>query len=105
MVGYGSMLLESLVAVLAMIAAASLPPGQFFAINSRMTPEWITEHGFPVTQQEMDALAARVDETSLMGRAGGSASLAVRSEERRGGKECSARQAREDVSMQTDNSN
>ena len=77
MIGYGSMLLESFVAIMAMIAAASLPPGQFFAINSRMTPEWITEHGFPVTQHEMDELAARVGETSLMGRAGGSASLAV----------------------------
>jgi carbon starvation protein len=77
MIGYGSMLLESFVAIMAMIAAASLPPGQFFAINSRMSPEWITEHGFPVTQHEMDDLAARVGETTLMGRAGGSSSLAV----------------------------
>jgi len=77
MIGYGSMLLESFVAIMAMIAAASLPPGQYFAINSRMTPEWITEHGFPVTQHEMDDLAARVGETTLMGRAGGSSSLAV----------------------------
>jgi len=77
MVGYGSMLLESLVAIMAMIAAASLPPGQFFAINSRMTPEWITQHGFPVTSAEMQALAARFGETTLMGRAGGSSSLAV----------------------------
>jgi carbon starvation protein len=77
MVGYGSMLLESLVANMALIAAASLPPGQFFAINSRMTPEWITQHGFPVTGAEMQALAARFGETTLMGRAGGSSSLAV----------------------------
>ncbi|HJQ98929.1 MAG TPA: carbon starvation CstA family protein, partial [Candidatus Polarisedimenticolaceae bacterium] len=77
MIGYGSMLLESFVAIMAMIAAASLPPGQYFAINSRMTPAWITEHGFPVTQGEMDELAARVGETTLMGRAGGSSSLAV----------------------------
>jgi carbon starvation protein len=62
---------------MALIAAASLPPGQFFAINSRMSPEWITGHGFPVTQGEMDALAARVGETSLIGRSGGSSSLAV----------------------------
>lgn len=77
MVGYGSMLLESLVAILAMIAAASLPPGQFFAINSKMTPEWITQHGFPVTAPEMQALAAHFGEATLMGRAGGSSSLAV----------------------------
>jgi carbon starvation protein len=77
MVGYGSMLLESLVAILAMIAAAALPPGQFFAINSKMSPEWITQHGFPVTAMEMQTLAAHFGETTLMGRAGGSSSLAV----------------------------
>jgi carbon starvation protein len=77
MVGYGSMLLESLVAIMAMIAAASLPPGQFFAINSRMTPEWITQHGFPVTAAEMQSLADRFGETTLMARSGGSSSLAV----------------------------
>jgi carbon starvation protein len=77
MVGYGSMLLESLVAIMAMIAAASLPPGQFFAINSRMSPEWITQHGFPITGGEMQALAERFGETTLMARSGGSSSLAV----------------------------
>src|SRR5262245_37751086 len=77
MVGYGSMLLESFVAIMAMIAAASLPPGQYFAINSRMTPEWITAQGFPVTSGEMEALAAHVGETTLTARTGGSASLAV----------------------------
>jgi carbon starvation protein len=77
MVGYGSMLLESFVAIMAMIAAASLPPGQFFAINSKMSPEWITQHGFPVSAGEMSALAARFGETTLMARSGGSSSLAV----------------------------
>jgi carbon starvation protein len=77
MVGYGSMLLESFVAIMAMIAAASLPPGQFFAINSKMSPEWITQHGFPVTAGEMQALAAHFGETTLMARSGGSSSLAV----------------------------
>ena len=77
MVGYGSMLLESLVAIMAMIAAASLPPGQFFAINSKMTPEWITAHGFPVTAVEMESLASHVGEATLSGRTGGSSSLAV----------------------------
>ncbi len=77
MVGYGSMLLESFVAIMAMIAAASLPPGQFFAINSKMSPEWITQQGFPVTAGEMQNLAARFGETTLMARSGGSSSLAV----------------------------
>ncbi len=77
MVGYGSMLLESFVAIMAMIAAASLPPGQFFAINSKMSPEWITAHGFPVTATEMQSLAQRFGETTLVGRSGGSSSLAV----------------------------
>jgi carbon starvation protein len=77
MVGYGGMLLEAFVAIMAMIAAASLPPGQFFSINSRMSPEWITSHGFPVTAPEMQALAAHVGEATLIGRSGGSSSLAV----------------------------
>jgi carbon starvation protein len=71
------MLLESFVAIMAMIAAASLPPGQFFAINSRMSPEWISQHGFPVTGGEMQALAAHFGETTLLARSGGSSSLAV----------------------------
>ena len=77
MVGYGSMLLESAVAIMAMIAAASLPPGEFFAINSTMSPDWITQHGFPVSAPEMQALAAHFGETTLTARAGGSSSLAV----------------------------
>ncbi len=77
MIGYGSMLLESFVAVMAMVAAACLPPGQFFAINSKQTLEWITSQGFPVTGAEMAALAARVGEHSVMGRVGGAPCLAV----------------------------
>ena len=77
MVGYGSMLLESFVAIMAMIAAATLPPGQYFAINSKASVEWISERGFAVTQDEMDLLAVRMGETTLQGRSGGSSSLAV----------------------------
>ena len=62
---------------MAMVAAACLPPGQFFAINSKQTLEWITSQGFPVTGAEMAALAARVGEHSVMGRVGGAPCLAV----------------------------
>jgi len=77
MVGYGSMLLESFVAIMAMVSAASLPPGQYFAINSRQTLEWVSAQGFPVTAAEMASLAARVGEKTVMGRTGGAPCLAV----------------------------
>ncbi len=77
MVGYGGMLLEAFVAVMAVIAAASLPPGQYFAVNSNKSLEWINQQGFPVTMHEMDALAARVGERSVLARTGGAPCLAV----------------------------
>ncbi len=77
MIGYGAMLLESLVAIMALVAAASLPPGQYFAINSKKSVEWIAEQGFPVTSAEMQQLADRVGEKSVLGRTGGAPCLAV----------------------------
>lgn len=77
MIGYGAMLLEAVVAILALVAAASLPPGQYFAINSRHSVEWIQEQGFPVTSGEMQELADRVGEKSVQGRVGGAPCLAV----------------------------
>ncbi len=77
MIGYGAMLLEAVVAILALVAAASLPPGQYFAINSRHSVEWIQEQGFPVTSDEMRDLAERVGERSVQGRVGGAPCLAV----------------------------
>jgi carbon starvation protein len=77
LVGYGGMLLESFVAIMAMVAAASLPPGQYFAINTTKTVEWISAQGFPVTAPEMAALAARVGEKTVLGRTGGAPCLAV----------------------------
>jgi len=84
--GYGSMLLESFVAIMALIAAASLPPGVFFAVNSPAgvvgtTPAaattTITNWGFPVDTAQMSTLAGNVGEKSLYYRTGGAPSLAL----------------------------
>ncbi len=86
MVGYGSMLMESFVAVMAMVAATVLEPGVYFSINSPAgivgaLPEQavatISGWGFPVTQQEMADLASKIGEMTLFNRTGGAPSLAV----------------------------
>jgi carbon starvation protein len=77
MIGYGAMLLESFVAVMAMVAAASLKPGVYFAVNTGMGIDWIVAQGFPVTLGEMQELARRVGETSVLARVGGAPCLAV----------------------------
>lgn len=85
-VGYGSMLLESFVAIMAMIAACALEPGVFFAVNSpaavigataQSAVSTITGWGFPVTADQMAKLAASVGEKTLFYRAGGAPSLAL----------------------------
>jgi carbon starvation protein len=86
MIGYGAMLMESFVAIMAIIAAAVLQPGVYFAVNSPAgivgaAPEQATQTisgwGFPVTPVEMETLAAEVGEHSLFARTGGAPSLAV----------------------------
>jgi carbon starvation protein len=86
LVGYGSMALESFVAIMAMIAATLLDPGVYFAINSGAgvvgaTPEvathTISSWGFPVTAPQMQALAQAMGEHTLFARTGGAPSLAV----------------------------
>jgi carbon starvation protein len=85
-IGYGAMLLESFVGVMAMIAACAMPPGVYFAINSPAsiagaTPEaaaaTISGWGFPLAPQTMTDLAHKVGEITLLNRAGGAPSLAV----------------------------
>jgi carbon starvation protein len=85
-VGYGSMLLESFVAVMAMIAACVMHPGVYFAVNSPAgivgaTPAaavaTISAWGFPVSVFEMQELARSVGEQTLFYRTGGAPSLAL----------------------------
>lgn len=80
-VGYGAMITEMLVGILALIAACSMVPGEYFAINMKGTPAEvvasITAQGFPVTMSQMEALAASVGEKSMFGRSGGAPTFAV----------------------------
>ena len=86
MVGYGAMLVESFVAVMALIAACVLTPGVYFAINAppaalgttvESAAAAIRNWGFTVSPAELSALAAQVGEKSLLSRVGGAPSLAV----------------------------
>jgi carbon starvation protein len=85
LVGYGGMMIESFVAVMAMIAAVMLQPGVYFAINSpagvvgagAAACQKISSWGFPVTDLRMQELAKSVGETTLYARTGGAPSLAV----------------------------
>jgi carbon starvation protein len=85
-IGYGAMLLESFVGVMAMVAACAMTPGVYFAINSPpaivgATPDaaaaTISGWGYPLSAQTMSNLANAVGEQTLWNRAGGAPSLAV----------------------------
>jgi len=85
-IGYGSMVLESFVALMAMIAACVLQPGVYFAVNSPAgtvgaTPAaavaTISSWGFPVSEANMANLARDVGEQTLFYRTGGAPSLAL----------------------------
>jgi carbon starvation protein len=86
MVGYGSMLIESLVGTLALIAACVLTPGVYFAINApagligttvETAAQTIQTWGFVVTPAQLTALAAEIGEASVLSRVGGAPSLAI----------------------------
>ncbi len=82
-VGYGAMCLESLVAIMALIAACTLDPGVYLSINIKGAPAEVIAKvnafgpAFAVTADHMSALAQAVHEDSLYGRTGGAATLAV----------------------------
>lgn len=80
-IGYGAMITEMLVGILALIAACSMVPGEYFAINMKGNPAQvvasITAQGFPVTAAQMEALAASVGEKTMFGRSGGAPTFAV----------------------------
>ena len=82
MIGYGGMIMESFVGVMAMIAACTLDPGVYFAMNT--TPaalagasDVLNQAGFVVTPDFMQALAQQMGEQTLIARTGGAPSLAV----------------------------
>ncbi|HEY0368708.1 MAG TPA: carbon starvation CstA family protein [Chthoniobacterales bacterium] len=80
-IGFGAMVVEMMVALMAMIAACVLDPGQYFAINTKGAPAEvvakISAAGFPVTETAMHDLATNLGETTMFNRAGGAPTFAV----------------------------
>lgn len=84
-VAYGAMVTEMLVALMALVAACALHPGEYFAINAginkTMAPEQVvtvvSNAGFPVTVEGMNKLASDIGEKTMFGRAGGAPTFAV----------------------------
>jgi carbon starvation protein len=80
-IGYGAMVTEMMVALMALIAACVLEPGQYFAINAKGAPSEVVAKvsaaGFPVSENEMQQLATSLGESTMFGRAGGAPTFAV----------------------------
>src|ERR687894_761918 len=85
-IGYGAMLTESFVAVMAMIAAVTLDPGVYFAMNAnpallgdtvQSASQAVNGFGFSVSPQTLQSTANAVGEDSIVGRTGGAPTLAV----------------------------
>jgi len=85
-IGYGGMLMESFVAIMAMVAASIIDPGIYFAMNSpaaivgtdvNAVAQTVSSWGFVITPDLLTATAADIGETSILSRAGGAPTLAV----------------------------
>jgi len=85
-IGYGAMLMESFVAIIAMVAASTIHPGVYFAMNSAAgligtdpvhAAQVITNWGFTVTPDMLTQIAHDVGESSILSRTGGAPTLAV----------------------------
>src|SRR6266480_1646423 len=80
-IGYGAMVTEMMVALMAMIAACVLQPGEYFAINMKGSPTEVvakvSNAGFPVTEGQMQKLATNLGESTMFNRAGGAPTFAV----------------------------
>ena len=80
-VGYGAMVTEMVVGIMALIAACAMEPGEYFAINMKGEPAAVvakvTALGYPVAEAQMADLAASVGEKTMIGRTGGAPTFAV----------------------------
>ena len=85
-IGYGGMLMESFVAIMAMVAASVIEPGVYFAMNSPAAvvgsdvvsvAQTVSSWGFAITPEALQAVAHDIGETTILARAGGAPTLAV----------------------------
>ena len=85
-IGYGGMLMESFVAIMAMVAASVIEPGVYFAMNSpaavagadvQSVAATVSNWGFLITPEQLEAVARDIGEHSILARAGGAPTLAV----------------------------
>ncbi len=85
-IGYGGMLMESFVAIMAMVAASVIEPGVYFAMNSpaavvgsdaAAVAATVSSWGFAITPDALEAVARDIGENTILARAGGAPTLAV----------------------------
>ncbi|MCM2321105.1 MAG: carbon starvation protein A, partial [Pseudomonas sp.] len=85
-IGYGGMLMESMVAIMAMVAASVIEPGVYFAMNSppavvgadvASVAAAVSSWGFAITPEALEGVARDIGESSILNRAGGAPTLAV----------------------------
>nr|WP_298165873.1 carbon starvation CstA family protein [uncultured Pseudomonas sp.] len=85
-IGYGGMLMESMVAIMAMVAASIIDPGVYFAMNSPAAivgsdavsvAATVSSWGFVVTPETLESVARDIGENTILSRAGGAPTLAV----------------------------